>query len=344
MEIKSIGRKALRCLAVGCSSLFASVLLGSMPTLAATSPVLNVSMFPIVNGGLQQPTAGHAVTYIYQIWNTGNLPISNVTIFDSKCTLVTYDAVGQDLNVNHQLDKGELWSYYCTIIPNAPTTNVVIVSGQVGGTMVSAVTSANINVVGSSKGSSTGTTGGTSSANGSGSNANGGTPSGLPKTGFGPHARAQAQKASNSVLPIALEIPKLGVNANVEVVGLTANGNMEAPENAQDVAWYAGTMPGQNGNAVVAGHVDTATSSRGIFARLNKLAAGDDVYVGDGSGQSLHFVVNHRASYNVADAPVDTIFGDADSAHLNLVTCDGAWDSRTHQYRKRLVVYTDLVQ
>lgn len=341
METKSLSQKALKNLVVGCSALFASVLMGAMPTLAASGP-LNVSMFPIVNGGMQA-AAGNAVTYVYQIWNEGDAPIANIRISDNQCALVTYDAVGQDLDVDHQLDKGELWSYYCQIIPTTTTLNVATVSGVANGVVIGASTSALVAIPGTTVNG--GTTGGTVS----------GSPV-LPNTGFGPAVKAtrvhkanvtktrEASALVKQIGPQQLEIPAIGVNASVQAVGQTANGNMEAPKNGSDVTWFSTTLPGQSGNVVMAGHVDTPTSSQGVFSRLNQLRSGDDVYVTTGQQQKVHFVVNRNESYSAGSAPVQQIFGASNDAHLNLVTCDGAWDSRSHQYSKRRVVYTDLVR
>jgi hypothetical protein len=63
--------------------------------------------------------------------------------------------------------------------------------------------------------------------------------------------------------PTSLAIPAIGVNAAVEQVGVNAQGNMDVPRNPNNTAWYApGARPGQQGNAVIAGHVDYAGLGR----------------------------------------------------------------------------------
>ncbi|MBI2475995.1 MAG: class F sortase, partial [Candidatus Taylorbacteria bacterium] len=58
----------------------------------------------------------------------------------------------------------------------------------------------------------------------------------------------------------------------------------------------------------------------------------------------IKFRVTDAAIYDETNAPVDKIFDRTDSAaHLNLITCDGAWNQKTRDYSKRLVVYAERV-
>src|SRR3981081_1577001 len=59
-------------------------------------------------------------------------------------------------------------------------------------------------------------------------------------------------------VPARLQIPKIGVDATVEQVGVDRAGNMDIPKSPNNVAWYSpGVAPGQNGDAVIAGHLDS---------------------------------------------------------------------------------------
>jgi LPXTG-site transpeptidase (sortase) family protein len=382
MTNQNIAGKAGRGLSVFLASVVASLLFGAFTTLAADSPDLHVRAFLVPNKGVPAAVGGE-VTYFYQIWNTSNHPVSAINITDDKCDVVTYDAVGQDLDVDHMLDKGELWSYFCTIIATDTTTNTVSVTGQSNGLPVSAGTTATLvlpagsaengsgaNGTGSANGNN-GAGGSTGAGNGTGAGANGGNgeggstgntgiggaagqnggtggldfnavPGGMPNTGRGVSTGQENKFGENSGL---LNIPSIGTKVKIETVGLSAKGNMDVPANARNVGLYKfGVKPGENGNAVLAGHLDTVQTSSGVFKKLDKLKAGDDVYVANGQEGTLHFKVNHTEVYDVNDAPIASIFGASDSAHLNLITCTGDWDNKLRQYSKRLVVYTDLVQ
>jgi len=140
-----------------------------------------------------------------------------------------------------------------------------------------------------------------------------------------------------------LQIPKLNIDANVQDVGINAQGNMANPNNFTDVGWYKyGTVPGRRGSAVMAGHVDNALSLDGVFKRLGDLETGDEVFVIRNDGQRLRFIVEEIEIYDYKNAPVEKIFEQDDARRLTLITCEGTWLRDEQSYDKRLVVYTRL--
>ncbi len=97
--------------------------------------------------------------------------------------------------------------------------------------------------------------------------------------------------------PVRLIIPAIGVDANVQSVGLWWKVPTEIgiPTNFTDVAWYnGGPLPGEPGSAVIDGHLDGATVQQAVFYNLDKLQPGDDVQVVDNTGKTLHFTVLAR--------------------------------------------------
>ena len=142
-------------------------------------------------------------------------------------------------------------------------------------------------------------------------------------------------------LPVRLRIPAIGVDAWIEPVGLTEDQAMDVPSRWEDVAWFElGYRPGEAGNAVIAGHLDTNTGAPAVFWNLNKLQPGDEVIVVGEDGRERRFVVQGSEIYPYDQAPVQRIFGPAEEPRLNLITCDGAWDREQLNYTHRLVVYT----
>lgn len=152
-------------------------------------------------------------------------------------------------------------------------------------------------------------------------------------------------KVAPGLYPLRLTIPKIDVDAAVQYVGITAKGNMGTPSNLTDVGWYKyGTVPGQTGRAVIAGHVDNGLSLPAVFIDLKKLVPGDDVYVTQKDGKQLHFKVDRAVIYGYKTAPVQEIFTSSDGkSHLVLITCAGTWVKADKTNDKRLVVYTTLV-
>ncbi len=142
--------------------------------------------------------------------------------------------------------------------------------------------------------------------------------------------------------PISIRIPAIGVDTSVEKVGITYAGNMAVPHNYVDVGWYKyGTVPGDVGSSVIAGHVDNGFGTPAVFKRLSELKNGDDVYVIMHGGRTLRFVVADTQIYPYQDGPLQKIFN---AARLNLITCAGTWIPSAKTNDKRLVVYAKLVE
>ena len=153
----------------------------------------------------------------------------------------------------------------------------------------------------------------------------------------------QVKTAGASTTPVRFLIPTIGVDANVQLVGLTKTKNMGVPDNFSDVGWYRlGFAPGVLGNAVIAGHLDNGKGKPAVMENLNKLKINDDVYVINKGGEKLQFKVIGVALYDYVNPPVSGIFGASSEARLNLITCDGIWDTVKKVYDKRLVVFTKL--
>ncbi len=144
-------------------------------------------------------------------------------------------------------------------------------------------------------------------------------------------------------LPKTLIIPKLNINTPIESVGITASGDMAVPEKSADVGWYKfGTLPGQVGSAVIAGHLDDFLGLPAIFSKLSTLSVDDDVYVLLENGTTLHFKVTGAKTYPYT-GDTKEVFESSEGTHLNLITCNGSWLKDARNYDKRLVVFTELV-
>ncbi len=142
--------------------------------------------------------------------------------------------------------------------------------------------------------------------------------------------------------PLRLRIPAHGIDAPVEPVGLTERGNMDIPQSAFSVGWYEhGFVPGDTGNAVLAGHRDTALGTPGIFWALSGMQPGEIIVVETENGP-LKFRVTRTEAFPYDRAPMQEIFGAASGRYLNLITCIGQWNRQT--YDRRLVIFAELMQ
>ncbi|MFN8585646.1 MAG: class F sortase [Dehalococcoidia bacterium] len=169
------------------------------------------------------------------------------------------------------------------------------------------------------------------------------TPSGLPLT-----SSSAASAAAGAAAPTRgggrLVVPRIGVDAPIVTLGLRADGTMPAPSGPLEVASYAfAAPPGEDGNFVLAGHVDFANYGPAVFYRLRELRAGDTFLVRLDDGTTFEYRVAWVAAYDEATAPVGEILGPTTSATATLITCAGTFSAAAHAYDQRLVVRADLV-
>lgn len=111
------------------------------------------------------------------------------------------------------------------------------------------------------------------------------------------------------------------------------------PANWSEVGWWeGGALPGEQGSAVVVGHVDSKTGPA-VFHRLRELEPGDEVRFVRRNGRAVRFVVERKASHPKARFPTAEVYGPTDDPQLRLITCDGDFDWRSGHYRSNLVVF-----
>lgn len=140
-----------------------------------------------------------------------------------------------------------------------------------------------------------------------------------------------------------LIIPVIKVSATIIQLGIGKNGEMETPKDFREAGWFhLGPRPGEQGTALIAGHLDSAYGAPGVFWHLNKLKTGDDIYIIDHNKKTLHFQVKDNKIYS-SSAPLEEIYGRGGKARINLITCNGVWDRETQDYSNRLVVSAELV-
>lgn len=145
--------------------------------------------------------------------------------------------------------------------------------------------------------------------------------------------------------PAEVRIPRIGVNAKIMNIGVDAEGVLEVPplEEAHLAGWYRlGPSPGEVGNAVVVGHVDSYTNGPAVFFELGALLPGDIIEISRKDGSVARFVVDGVTSYPKSAFPSDLVYGPSPQAGLRLVTCGGEFDKKNREYRDNVVVFATL--
>jgi sortase (surface protein transpeptidase) len=114
---------------------------------------------------------------------------------------------------------------------------------------------------------------------------------------------------------------------------------METPGDFADTGWYKpGPEPGEQGSAVIAGHVDSK-SGPAVFYRLRKLHRGDRIRITRADGSVVGFRVEGIERWPKAEFPWRRVFRKTRVAALRLVTCSGAFDASTGHYVDNTIVY-----
>jgi len=146
------------------------------------------------------------------------------------------------------------------------------------------------------------------------------------------------QSKDTKKYPAVLYIPSLGINADVQQVGITKKGNMGTPKNFSDVGWFKyGTLPGRVGAALIAGHVDNGLALPGVFKDLKDIKKGDDIYIDTIGGETIRFVVTSLDTYDF-NSSTEKVFTSSGKAELKLITCTGSWLKEFRTHDQRLVV------
>lgn len=151
-------------------------------------------------------------------------------------------------------------------------------------------------------------------------------------------------QAISRALPAStrIQIPSIQVDAPLVSLGVDPDGTMQAPGNGVDVGWYTfSALPGTRGNAVLSGHLDTATSRVAVFSQLRDLKQGDPMSIVE-NGQKIDFEVFWTKSWADQVIPLPLVLGNAPSPTLTLITCSGVFDRASRNYSERLVVRAKL--
>ena len=105
-------------------------------------------------------------------------------------------------------------------------------------------------------------------------------------------------------------------------------------------SWYdRGSAPGQDGPAVLLGHVDAAGVGPAVFYKLGDLVPGDLVYITRRDHQTAVFRVTAVALYPEQDFPAKQVYSFTPGPTLRLITCGGDFDAQTRHYLGRTIAF-----
>ena len=144
-------------------------------------------------------------------------------------------------------------------------------------------------------------------------------------------------------IPVRLFIPNISLSAPLTTVGLNSNGTVQVPPTVETPGWYRlGPSPGQDGSAVILGHVDSY-SGPGIFIGLRRLVPGDRLTVLLANGNVAHFDVTSVQQFLKTSFPDAAVYRSRGFSALQLVTCGGRFNAAKGSYESNIVVFSTRV-
>jgi sortase (surface protein transpeptidase) len=143
--------------------------------------------------------------------------------------------------------------------------------------------------------------------------------------------------------PTRVRIPAIQVDSALEDLTLDSAGALRAPVDYARAGWYAeGTVPGEVGPTVIAGHVDSRKGPA-VFFRLYQLRPDDLIQVQRGARWVIFRVVA-TARYPKDRFPTADVYGPTPDAQLRLITCGGVFNKTRRSYVDNVVVYAVAVE
>ncbi|MEU8578363.1 class F sortase [Streptomyces asoensis] len=145
---------------------------------------------------------------------------------------------------------------------------------------------------------------------------------------------------SNEPEPTGLILPRLGVRAPVDAVGVAPDGQTEVPKDPQRVGWYRfSPAPGSaEGSSVIVGHVDSTGYGLGVLVALNEVRQGDLAIVQRTDGSRVEYRVTARRTVGKKELAGSEAFRRDGPPVLTLITCSGPYVPEKGGYQNNLVV------
>jgi sortase (surface protein transpeptidase) len=152
-------------------------------------------------------------------------------------------------------------------------------------------------------------------------------------------APVSVQGPAQAADPVRVRVPAIGVDAGIVALEVDAQGVLPPPATNHEAGWWrAGPEPGEQGPAVIVGHVDSRQGPA-VFFRLRQLGPGDQILVDRADGSTTVFVVDRSERFGKDAFPTHAVYGPTPDAQLRLITCGGRFDRSTRHYVDNVVVF-----
>lgn len=164
------------------------------------------------------------------------------------------------------------------------------------------------------------------------------TPSSASTAGQGPQPIPVSHVRVTSV-----KVASVGItSSSMEKLGLLSDGSLAAPKDPGKAGWFAGgTLPGDVGPAVIAGHIDSLTGPA-VFYPLRLTKPGSRIVVGLSNHKTVTFTVDRVITTPKQGFPTNEVFGPVPDSELRLITCGGPYNRSVqglHGYQDNTIVF-----
>lgn len=147
--------------------------------------------------------------------------------------------------------------------------------------------------------------------------------------------------------PVQLTIASIELTSVLNPTGLDHTGAIQAPApgpHYNQASWFTGSpKPGQNGPAVIVGHIDGPDQRTSVFFKLSSLRPGNQITITRADHSRITFEVYRLQRYAKNDFPTLAVYGNTDQPELRLITCAGQFDQTTGNYRDNTVAYARIL-
>jgi hypothetical protein len=156
----------------------------------------------------------------------------------------------------------------------------------------------------------------------------------------------RAASALGASRPLSITIPAIGLQSQVNPIGLAGDGSIAVPQpgpRLDEAAWFEKSpTPGQPGPSIIEGHVDS-DSGPSVFYELGKVRPGQRILVDRADGRRVTFTVDAVRNYLKSSFPTRVVYGaeDLSTPALRLITCS-KFDPTTRHHVGNAVVFAHL--
>lgn len=149
----------------------------------------------------------------------------------------------------------------------------------------------------------------------------------------------QAAHGSNDItsVPISMTWERLNKSTDLTPVSVDEKQRMDIAPGLQTASWYQyGAIPGNTGNAILAGHRDWK-GKIGVFQHLEEMSKDEQITITYQDGTSKKFIAVSKNVYPLNQIPA-TVMDLSGESRVTLITCTGKFDKKQGGYQKRVVV------